>query len=855
MADAFISYSRIDKTFVEQLHDALEARGKDAWVDWQRIPISAEWEREVYTAIDAAHALVFVITEDSVRSEWCQRELAHATASHKRLIPVVRRHAPDAAVPDALRRLNWLFIREHDDFEAGCAQLVQALDADLEHARTHTRLLTRALEWQSQRDPSLLLTGDDLARAEAWLPGATGKDPYPTELQIAYIQASRAAATRARNRALGMAGAALVVIAALAAGFWLQRGAARASESRVLESGTRAVAAQLIAESRARLTNAPDLAFLLAATALEMEPDGPARGAMLSAGAAHPHLDRLVDRLDAGIRHLALGPEGSLAAITTSNTVVVWTKDGRRMLWSRSSDESQAAFTRSAFSPDGKWLATAAEYGDITLWDLQTGERRHAIEIDTDEIDQLAFSPDSRQLAAARLGRVWLASVADGRILRERTLEDRSRVRSLFFRGDMLFAQTSPDAARARLWNVFERRHAVSTQEYAAKVWDDDRTVFDAGGRALVVAREHGAAVIADRTFPEIPLRFTVDQQRVSELALSADLQRVATGGHDGSIIVWRVHETNPFSDQLTRDGERLRKPVFSGDGRLLAVITGDRTVQVWDVTARRTLREHALSVDDDADVHALTFAMDGVLLALVEQGDNLRVIEVETGQFRGGPLPAEDLESAMASADGRRLALGIRDGTIALWDVAGGAPLGVPLQARESEAVLAEYGDPAVDQKKVTTLAFSADGSRLLSVAGEEAEGDKRIDVMIWGLAGPEPTRETLLHVNESVVSAAFHPKGRLFALALGSGVIRLWETAGGQMIGDLMTGDPFATHIAFTPDGARLLVATGARLLLIDVDTLALIRRACTIANRSLSASEWTELAGTRPFVEACD
>ncbi|WP_394359020.1 toll/interleukin-1 receptor domain-containing protein [Leptolyngbya boryana] len=38
MRDVFISYSRKDKPFVEQLHQALEAQNQDAWVDWEDIP-------------------------------------------------------------------------------------------------------------------------------------------------------------------------------------------------------------------------------------------------------------------------------------------------------------------------------------------------------------------------------------------------------------------------------------------------------------------------------------------------------------------------------------------------------------------------------------------------------------------------------------------------------------------------------------------------------------------------------------------------------------------------------------------------------------------------------------------------
>ena len=88
VADVFISYSRRDKEFVSRLHDRLEASGRSTWVDWEGIPPSAEWLREIYAAIEAGDAFLFVISGHSVVSQVCAAEIAHAVKHHKRLIPV-----------------------------------------------------------------------------------------------------------------------------------------------------------------------------------------------------------------------------------------------------------------------------------------------------------------------------------------------------------------------------------------------------------------------------------------------------------------------------------------------------------------------------------------------------------------------------------------------------------------------------------------------------------------------------------------------------------------------------------------------------------------------------------------------
>ena len=65
MADVFISYSRRDTDFVRRLHEALNARGRDTWVDWEDIPLTAEWWEEIKTGIEATDSFVFIISPDS----------------------------------------------------------------------------------------------------------------------------------------------------------------------------------------------------------------------------------------------------------------------------------------------------------------------------------------------------------------------------------------------------------------------------------------------------------------------------------------------------------------------------------------------------------------------------------------------------------------------------------------------------------------------------------------------------------------------------------------------------------------------------------------------------------------------
>src|SRR5215472_12657975 len=216
--EVFISYSRRDKEFVRRLDEELKRRDREAWVDWEGIPPGDTWEKTIYGAIEATHTFIFVLTPDSIASEVCGREIAHAAANNKRLVPIVHRDVAADKVPKSLGELNWIFYRESDDFEEATDTLISALDTDLDWVRAHTRLLTRAIEWEAnKKSNSFALRGEDLRSAEQWLAQAgTEKERQPTALQTEYIIASRKAAARRQRILLGAAAIAILVTGALA---------------------------------------------------------------------------------------------------------------------------------------------------------------------------------------------------------------------------------------------------------------------------------------------------------------------------------------------------------------------------------------------------------------------------------------------------------------------------------------------------------------------------------------------------------------------------------------------------------------------------------------------------------------
>ncbi|HSM72525.1 MAG TPA: toll/interleukin-1 receptor domain-containing protein, partial [Anaerolineales bacterium] len=256
-ASLMISYSRKDKEFVRQLYDGLVERGfppgKDSiWVDWEGIPLSADWMAEITKGIQSANAFIFVISPDSVASEVCKREIEIAVAANKRFIPILYREpGKDAKLHEKISSHNWIFIHNEEELEKNLPALVDAINTDLDWLDRHTYYYNRANEWQAAgRNVSSLLRGKNLEDAESFInEGAAGKEPVLTPLHIEYVEAARknAVAVRRRNRII----AAVVGVALLALSIFalIQWGFAEEEKVRADDQASTAVANQYIANT------------------------------------------------------------------------------------------------------------------------------------------------------------------------------------------------------------------------------------------------------------------------------------------------------------------------------------------------------------------------------------------------------------------------------------------------------------------------------------------------------------------------------------------------------------------------------------------------------------------------------
>jgi hypothetical protein len=142
----------------------------------------------------------------------------------KKLLPLVHRSVADANLPRRLARLNYIFLREEDDFDAGLTAFAVAIETDIAWIRQHTRIGELAQRWDGAGRPAVggrLLRGEELTDAETWLLTSHKGAPDPTEVQHAYVQASRVLARSQTRRMRGLLAALAFGVVALVG--WLNQ--------------------------------------------------------------------------------------------------------------------------------------------------------------------------------------------------------------------------------------------------------------------------------------------------------------------------------------------------------------------------------------------------------------------------------------------------------------------------------------------------------------------------------------------------------------------------------------------------------------------------------------------------------
>jgi WD40 repeat protein len=478
-------------------------------------------------------------------------------------------------------------------------------------------------------------------------------------------------------------------------------------------------------------------------------------------------LIRNVARIDPNTKYWrvrALSGDGKRLTVVTGGIVrVLDTLSGSEILTIGEPPDDDGV----VMSNDGARVAVSRDGTAVALFDGLTGRELATLQ----GVVAVSFSQDGRQLIAGRTDKtIDILDATAGARIRSLIPLDGVMTGAAYSNDDRRVVITSASGT-VTLWDLAANRQIAERRggKDASSVFSADGAYWafaDGGDTVEVLNAETGAAAaslkapataaLAGFSHDNTLLMFTPRAEVNADWALTA--VRIATG------------ETANVLNGTGGAGQ-------FGSG---AYVKGDDNGRVLFFDVENWRKTHAVAASPQ--FNAAAFSPGGARIALSRRGE-MTVLDTRTGEPAGScPAPASDLRAVGFSSDGRRLAYGGEDKTVAICDFG----------KQTVTQTLAGHGDA------VTAVSFSRDDRQLIS-------GDSDGTVRIWELAGGKTLR-TFRGNGRAANVVAFSPDGRRAFSGTDDNRIHIWNTAAGREEHNLrMLTGPVAA-MAVSPDGRRV-------------------------------------------------
>ena len=304
-----------------------------------------------------------------------------------------------------------------------------------------------------------------------------------------------------------------------------------------------------------------------------------------------------------------------------------------------------------AWSPDGKWLATAGtrslvakgpdQNDTVRVWNTTTGRLKWSLQAHVGErsggrvfgmATSVAWSPDGKYLATsgAETIRIWNVSTRlDEQVLRVTDGKEHSPL-EMAWSHDGKYIASGSNNGEIVIWKV-------------------------GSGERVFVLKGHSAVI--------------------SSVAWSPDGKRLASSSYDKTVRVWDTVTGKEVHEFKGHTGN-VQAVVWSPDGKKLASGGNDSTVRFWDVESGRQEQSIGANVKPGGPqspfpgiVFSLSWNIDGSSVAFSGADGTVQLIDVGTKNIKDILLGHYgEVLSVRWSPDGIRLASCDFNGTIIIW-------------------------------------------------------------------------------------------------------------------------------------------------------------------------------------------
>jgi WD40 repeat protein len=284
--------------------------------------------------------------------------------------------------------------------------------------------------------------------------------------------------------------------------------------------------------------------------------------------------------------------------------------------------------TALAFSPDGE-AVVASGYHELTLWKMVDGTPTRRIPGTAERIHDIAYSPDGKWLATAsgdpgQFGSVqlWIAEAGGGGKLARDLLETTDSVFAVAFSPDgTKLAAAGADRA-LRVWEVATGKELALIEDHADWIFD---LAFSPDGKRIATASRDKTSKVFDVEKKESIATFPGHGDTVYCVAFAPDGKSVVTGGADNQVRVWNPDDDAKQTRVVGGFAGAIFRLQFHPDGKTLLACGADKTARIFENFApKSTLQGH------NDWVYSLALSPDGKTLATGSWDGEVRLWTLE---------------------------------------------------------------------------------------------------------------------------------------------------------------------------------------------------------------------------------
>jgi WD40 repeat protein len=479
-----------------------------------------------------------------------------------------------------------------------------------------------------------------------------------------------------------------------------------------------------------------------------------------------------------------------------------------------------------AFSRDGRTLVSVDGKDTVEFWDVSGGRLAPAASLRQHlegAIQALAILPDGTLVTGEKSGWVRFWERAGGKLTPVRTpLPCSQPVTRLEVSRDGQTLLTHGVNQNVRCWNLKSLKLRDTLFHYTGV---GIRTALSPDGDKVAIAGRDGRLELWDCKTTTLRLLAGAPLWTVRALAFTPNGQTLITAGRvperkNRGLLFGAQSDTcaqQPVASTLrywgSADGQELAGPdgpltmappdlvALAPDGRTLAAGGLDGSIWLWD------LREGGPPCRR--------------LFVSLKAKDYINWFEKLRANNIGNPIYPEALSSVAFSANGQRLAAAGTKGTVKVWDCgdytevcslsldpagpvwvafspAGNLVVPVGGQIRFLDGSAESFTLGRKDDSAASCMAFTMLGNRV-AVAHQDQL------IRLWDLATRESVGDLIGHLDQ-INALAFSPDGKTLASAGRDSTVKLWSVPAAAEVASLQQHRGPIFCLAFSPDGTTL-------------------------------------------------